>query len=248
MQQLVEKDPDSAILWFWKAINGRDRVDSALKDMAVVMKQQDRAEEAVEAIRSFRHLCSKQAQESLDNLLIDLYKQNNYAAAEVVYRKAQMIEPDANKACNLGLCLMKQGRLEEARRALEDVTHGRFSGAGDGKSTKNKAEELLREIEVRPATSTSEVGLGVEDEIMERIELVLNEWVKGGQISNMDLGKLEVEISWYEGEDMMRHATLMAHGRGVRWRSVWTPPPRMMTSSSTWLPERMYFPTNVDLA
>ncbi|RWW08513.1 hypothetical protein GW17_00028036 [Ensete ventricosum] len=243
MQQLVEKDPDSAILWFWKAINGRDRVDSALKDMAVVMKQQDRAEEAVEAIRSFRHLCSKQAQESLDNLLIDLYKiellkqklrmihmgeafngkttktarsrgkkfqisikqetarilvehllpsaaaahggsyritdvcQNNYAAAEVVYRKAQMIEPDANKACNLGLCLMKQGRLEEARRALEDVTHGRFSGAGDGKSTMNKAEELLREIEVRPATSTPEVGLGVEDEIMERIELVLNEWV-----------------------------------------------------------------------
>lgn len=74
MYQLVEKDPDAAILWFWKAINGRDRVDSALKDMAVVMKQQNRAEEAVEAIRSFRHLCSKQAQESLDNLLIDLYK------------------------------------------------------------------------------------------------------------------------------------------------------------------------------
>lgn len=74
MYQLVEKDPDAAILWFWKAINGRDRVDSALKDMAVVMKQQNRAEEAVEAIRSFRQLCSKQAQESLDNLLIDLYK------------------------------------------------------------------------------------------------------------------------------------------------------------------------------
>lgn len=49
-------------------------MDSALKDMAVVMKQLDRAEEAVEAIKSFRHLCSKQAQESLDNVLIDLYK------------------------------------------------------------------------------------------------------------------------------------------------------------------------------
>lgn len=74
MCQLVEKDPDGAVVWFWKAINAGDRVDSALKDMAVIMKQQDRTGEAIEAIRSFRHLCSKQAQESLDNLLIDLYK------------------------------------------------------------------------------------------------------------------------------------------------------------------------------
>lgn len=59
---------------FWKAINAGDRVDSALKDMAVVMKQLDRTEEAIEAIKSFRGLCSKQAQDSLDNVLIDLYK------------------------------------------------------------------------------------------------------------------------------------------------------------------------------
>lgn len=72
--QLVEKDPESAIVLFWKAINAGDRIDSALKDMAVVMKQQDRAEEAIEAIRSLRDRCSKQAQESLDNVLIDLYK------------------------------------------------------------------------------------------------------------------------------------------------------------------------------
>lgn len=38
------------------------------------MKQQDRAEEAIEAIKSFRDHCSKQAQESLDNILIDLCK------------------------------------------------------------------------------------------------------------------------------------------------------------------------------
>lgn len=72
--QLVQKDPEAAIVLFWKAINAGDRVDSALKDMAVVMKQQDRAEEAIEAINSFRDRCSKQAQESLDNVLIDLYK------------------------------------------------------------------------------------------------------------------------------------------------------------------------------
>lgn len=59
---------------FWAAINAGDRVDSALKDMAIVMKQQNRAEEAIEAIKSLRRRCSDQAQESLDNILLDLYK------------------------------------------------------------------------------------------------------------------------------------------------------------------------------
>lgn len=72
--QLVEKDPEAAIVLFWKAINAGDRVESALKDMAVVMKQVDRSEEAIEAIKSFRGRCPKSAQESLDNVLIDLYK------------------------------------------------------------------------------------------------------------------------------------------------------------------------------
>ncbi|XP_077243901.1 protein POLLENLESS 3-LIKE 2-like [Tasmannia lanceolata] len=72
--QLVDSDPEKAISLFWTAINTGDRVDSALKDMAVVMKQTGRAEEAIEAIRSFRHLCSHQSQEALDNVLLDLYK------------------------------------------------------------------------------------------------------------------------------------------------------------------------------
>lgn len=49
-------------------------MESALKDMAIVMKQLDRTEEAIEAVKSFRGLCPRQAQESLDNVLIDLYK------------------------------------------------------------------------------------------------------------------------------------------------------------------------------
>lgn len=72
--QLVDKDPEKAIPLFWAAINAGDRVDSALKDMAIVMKQQNRAEEAIEAIKSLRCRCSDQAQESLDNILLDLYK------------------------------------------------------------------------------------------------------------------------------------------------------------------------------
>jgi hypothetical protein len=72
--QLIEKDPNKAVPLFWAAINSGDRIESALKDMANVLKQANRAEEAIEAIRSFRDRCPHEAQESLDNILLDLYK------------------------------------------------------------------------------------------------------------------------------------------------------------------------------
>ncbi|KAF2310749.1 hypothetical protein GH714_016888 [Hevea brasiliensis] len=71
---LIEKDPSRAVSLFWAAINAGDRIDSALKDMAVVMKQLNRSDEAIEAIKSFRHLCPYDSQESLDNVLVELYK------------------------------------------------------------------------------------------------------------------------------------------------------------------------------
>ncbi|KAG0461955.1 hypothetical protein HPP92_020431 [Vanilla planifolia] len=71
--QMVEKEPAKAIPLFWAAINAGDRVDSALKDMTILMQQLNRAAEAIEAIKSLRFLCSHQSQESLDNILLDLY-------------------------------------------------------------------------------------------------------------------------------------------------------------------------------
>ncbi|EPS61522.1 hypothetical protein M569_13275, partial [Genlisea aurea] len=205
-EQLIEKDPEAAIAWFWEAIYSGDRVDSALKDMAVVMKQLDRTQEAIEAIHSFRAMCSRNSQESLDNVLIDLYKKSgrideqiellkhklkqiyqgeafngkptktarshgkkfqvnitqetsktlgnlawaymqksNFVAAEVVYRKANMIDPDANKALNLCHCLLKQGRYEEAGSALDDVLHYKIPGSDEAKS-RNRAAELAVEL------------------------------------------------------------------------------------------------------
>ncbi|XP_031278271.1 protein SULFUR DEFICIENCY-INDUCED 1-like [Pistacia vera] len=236
--QLVQKDPEAAIVLFWKAINAGDRVDSALKDMAVVMKQLDRSEEAIEAIKSFRRLCSKQAQDSLDNVLIDLYKKCgkideqiemikrklrliyqgevfhgkptktarshgkkfqvsvkqetsrllgnlgwaymqklNYMAAEVVYQKAQMIDPDANKACNLGFCLMKQARFDEAQSVLQHVLEGRVPGSEDCKARK-RAEGLLQELESRqPIPDLSDaVGFNLDDDFVKGLEQMINEW------------------------------------------------------------------------
>ncbi|KAK7292980.1 hypothetical protein RJT34_15840 [Clitoria ternatea] len=234
--QLVEKDPEAAIVLFWKAINSGDKVDSALKDMAVVMKQLERSEEAIEAISSFRGLCSRQSQESLDNVLIDLYKKcgkideqiellkrklkliyqgkafngkltktarshgkkfqvsikqetsrllgnlgwaymqkMNYMMAEVVYRKAQMIDPDCNKACNLGLCLIRQARYEEAQVILEDVLKGKVAGSEYDKSRK-RAQDLLTELRsVLPAPHFSDL-LGLDDDFIKGLEHLINQW------------------------------------------------------------------------
>ena len=57
----------------------------------------------------------------------------NFAAAEAVYRKAQEIDPDANKACNLCICLVKQGRYADANTVLEDVIEGRLVGSNSDK-------------------------------------------------------------------------------------------------------------------
>lgn len=236
--QIVQKDPEAAIVLFWKAINAGDRVDSALKDMAVVMKQLDRTEEAIEAIKSFRVLCSKNSQESIDNVLIDLYKKcgrideqivmlkqklrmiyrgeafngrptktarshgkkfqvsvkqetsrilgnlgwaymqkSNYMAAEVVYKKAQMIDPDANKACNLGYCLMKQARYDEARSVLQDIQLGKTPGSDDMR-TRSRAQELLAELEMnQPQMLPSDImGLDLDEDFVDGLEKLINAW------------------------------------------------------------------------
>ncbi|XP_044487132.1 protein POLLENLESS 3-LIKE 2-like [Mangifera indica] len=209
--QLVDKDPEKAIPLFWAAINAGDRVDSALKDMAIVMKQQNRAEEAIEAIKSLRSRCSDQAQESLDNILLDLYKrcgrlddqisllrhklyliqqglafngkrtktarsqgkkfqvsveqeatrllgnlgwalmqQNNYIEAEDAYRRALTIAPDNNKMCNLGICLMKQGRIAEAKETLRLVKPAVADGPRGVDShlkAYERAQQMLKDLE-----------------------------------------------------------------------------------------------------
>ncbi|KAG5252183.1 protein SULFUR DEFICIENCY-INDUCED [Salix suchowensis] len=225
--QLVQKDPEAAIVWFWKAINAGDK-----------WIQIDRAEEAIEAVKSFRGRCSKQAQESLDNVLIDLYKKcgkveeqiemikrklrsiyqgeafngkptktarshgkklqvsvkqetsrllgnlgwaymqkTNFIAAEVVYKKAQMVDPDANKACNLAICLIKQARYDEAHSTLLDVTQGRVPGSGDAKA-RSRAEKLLMEVSSRegPDELMDLMGFNLDDDFVKGLEKLMDEW------------------------------------------------------------------------
>ena len=104
-------------------------------------------------------------------------QQENYLAAEVVYRKAQIIDPDSNKACNLCLCLIKQTRYTEARSVLDEVLQCTIAGSDNPKS-RNRAEVLLQELnqcqsDVVPSNS---LGLKIEDAFLEGLDQLMNEW------------------------------------------------------------------------
>lgn len=176
--QLVDKDPEKAIPLFWAAINSGDRVDSALKDMAIVMKQQNRAEEAIEAIKSLRHRCSDQAQESLDNILLDLYKRCGRLDDQIALLKHKLyliqqglafngkrtktarsqgkkfqvsVEQEATRLLgNLGWALMQQNNYIEA----EDAYRRALSIAPDNNKMCNLGICLMKQGRIVEAKET----------------------------------------------------------------------------------------------
>lgn len=102
-------------------------------------------------------------------------QKENYMMAEVVYRKAQMIDPDCNKACNLGLCLMRQARFEEAQMVLEEVILGRLPGSEDSKSLK-RAEDMLKELRSKLPCPHLPDLLGLDDDFIKGLERMLSQW------------------------------------------------------------------------
>lgn len=95
-----------------------------------------------------------------------------------MFKKAQMIDPDANKACNLAFCLIKQARNREAQLVLDEVLQGKVPGSEDSKA-QNRAQELMMEVEPRwlpPAGRMKKVGFESEDDFIEELENLLNEW------------------------------------------------------------------------
>lgn len=77
-------------------------------------------------------------------------QQNNYIDAQAAYRRALSIAPDNNKMCNLGICLMKQGRIAEAKETLRQVKPAVADGPrGVDSHLKafERAQEMLRDLE-----------------------------------------------------------------------------------------------------
>ncbi|RWW21034.1 hypothetical protein BHE74_00027717 [Ensete ventricosum] len=79
-------------------------------------------------------------------------QKDNYVEAEAAYRRALRIGPDNNKMCNLGICLMKQGRIPEAKETLKQVRPAAVDsirGADSHLKAFERAQEMLRDLEAK---------------------------------------------------------------------------------------------------
>jgi tetratricopeptide (TPR) repeat protein len=99
---------------------------------------------------------------SQGNLGWALMQKENYTEAEVAYRQALLIGPDNNKMCNLGICLMQQGRVAEAKEVLMQVRPPSIShplrsdplrGCDSHLKAFERAQEMLRDLETRNAAN-----------------------------------------------------------------------------------------------
>ena len=69
---------------------------------------------------------------------------------EDAYHRALLIAPDNNKMCNLGICLMKQGRIAEAKETLRRVKPAAMDGPRGVDShlkADERAQQMLRDLE-----------------------------------------------------------------------------------------------------
>ncbi|KAH9608356.1 hypothetical protein KSS87_017811 [Heliosperma pusillum] len=249
--QLVDKDPEKAIPLFWAAINAGDRVDSALKDMAIVMKQQNRADEAIEAIKSLRSRCSEQAQESLDNILLDLFKRcgrlddqisllrhklyliqkgvafngKRTKTARSQGKKFQVsVEQEATRLLgNLGWALMQQSNYIEA----EDAYRRALSIAPDNNKMCNLGICLMKQGRIVEAKET----LRRVKPAMVDGPRGMDSHLKAYERAQQMLADLESEMMKKAGDSVIEQSRLFNTFLGSS--SIWQPQPCRETYSAS---------------
>jgi tetratricopeptide (TPR) repeat protein/AAA+ ATPase superfamily predicted ATPase len=115
--QLVEKDPERASQLFREAIKQGDNVESAVKDLAALLVQLGRANEAIQVLERNRNRISNQ--QSVDNMLIIFYQSADQhdKAISLLQRKLERATTKSKKAQILWQIAIGYLRKEDYRLA-----------------------------------------------------------------------------------------------------------------------------------
>lgn len=122
--QLIEKDLDRATGLFRQAISQGDNVESAVKDLAHLLAQQGKPEEAIDFLQKNRK--EIQDQQSVDNILIVFCQRvDQYDRAVALLRKRLDRTPDKERRAQvlwqIANCYLRQKDYPKAKREFEEV-------------------------------------------------------------------------------------------------------------------------------
>ncbi len=122
--QLIEKDPQHAEELFRLAIKKNDNKESAVKDLAQLLDQLGRTEEAIELLKMYRSAISDK--QSVDNLLTGLYsKAGSYdQAITLLNEKLQGAKTSARKISllwQIGSAYLRQEKYAQAEEHFRQI-------------------------------------------------------------------------------------------------------------------------------
>lgn len=118
--QLVEKDLERAAQLFRDAINQKDNVESAVKDLAALLVQLGRADQGIQVLERHRSLISNQ--QSVDSMLIGFYQIAGYhdRAIALLQKKLYEASSESRRAHILGE--IARGYLKKEDYTLAEQT------------------------------------------------------------------------------------------------------------------------------
>ncbi|MBI1925421.1 tetratricopeptide repeat protein [Candidatus Poribacteria bacterium] len=156
--QLIEKNLDKAVQLLHEAIRRNDNVESAIKDLAMLLVQLDRTAEAINLLEQNRKNITDQ--QSLDNLFVSIYQSaGHHEKAVALLRKKLEHAPNEEKKSQIlwqiANAYLKQENYRQAETLLREVLRLR----PDNKAAKrnvgfclikqeryDEAEKILTEI------------------------------------------------------------------------------------------------------
>lgn len=158
-------------------------------------------------------------------------------------RKALSIESDNNKVCNLGICLMKQGRLQEAKTMLLSVTpacnDSRWASDSHMKSYE-RAQEMLVELETSMVANGYREGIEKQMSSFSISDCDTDAYVQDSSLwqpqpalprqpRRVSRSSLELQLSQFNVDPAMKGAFLATSGFGPTHLDI-TPVQRVVST------------------
>jgi excisionase family DNA binding protein len=96
--ELAEEDLEEAVTLYKNAIDSGDHVESAVKDLAMILDRLQRTEEAIAILKQYRNKLNDQ--QKIDNVLILMYQKTrqHVAAIELLNKKLRLAKTDLEKS------------------------------------------------------------------------------------------------------------------------------------------------------